>query len=370
VLGEPIDRGSRAELRGHGVASGRSASVEGAIRHARGLRPVGQNVRDNSRIGADSMRIRRGRLFWGLFLIPLGAIPLLDRAGVVDISVVPNAWQWWPLILIAIGLAILLGRSRVGLVGTVVVALALGTLGGTALASGNLVIGSVTDCASSIDGSDASSTDLSGTFTGDASTVIDLDCGSVDVAVLPGADWRVDADYRGAAPEIEQSARSLTVRTPTSDSRRQEWTITLGADAIRELEFEINAAATAATLAGATLRSVTVDMNAGDLVLDGSDATIDRLEASVNAGRMRITLDGATSGELSANAGAIDLCVPADADVRLDVEDQLTFATNLSGRGLTQNGDTWTRSGSGPAIRLSVEGNAASFTLDPERGCS
>lgn len=30
------------------------------------------------------MRIRRGLLFWGLFLIPLGGIPLLARAGTID----------------------------------------------------------------------------------------------------------------------------------------------------------------------------------------------------------------------------------------------------------------------------------------------
>jgi len=51
------------------------------------------------------------------------------------------------------------------------------------------------------------------------------------------------------------------------------------------------------------------------------------------------------------------------------VQDQLTFATNLDSRGLTESGDTWTRAGTGALIDLSIEGNAASFTLDPEGGC-
>jgi hypothetical protein len=316
------------------------------------------------------MRIRRGRLFWGLFLIPLGVIPLLDRAGIVDLGAVPTISQWWPLILIAMGVAILLGRSRVGLVGTVIVALILGTLGGTALASGSFAFGSLADCTSSL-GSEASNTTLVGTFSGAASAEVDLDCGSVAVAIAPGTGWRVDADHRGTAPEIQQSDDSLTVRTPASTgSHRQEWTITLGADAIRTLHLEINAASASATLAGAALTEANVDMNAGDLLLDGTGATIDEFSATVNAGRLRITLDGATTGDVSANAGAIDLCVPADANVTFEVDDDITFATNLSGRGLSQNGDTWTRPGPGPSIDLKVDGNAASFTLDPEGGCS
>lgn len=91
----------------------------------------------------------------------------------------------------------------------------------------------------------------------------------------------------------------------------------------------------------------------------------------MNAGRARVSLGaGSTQGSLAANAGAIDLCVPADAALVLRVPDQLTFAHNLEQRGLTRDGDTWRRAGSGgDTIDLSVNGNAASFTLDPDGGC-
>ena len=47
----------------------------------------------------------------------------------------------------------------------------------------------------------------------------------------------------------------------------------------------------------------------------------------MNAGRIRATIgSAATKGSLSVNAGSIDLCVPPEAGLRLDVEDQLTFA--------------------------------------------
>jgi hypothetical protein len=99
---------------------------------------------------------------------------------------------------------------------------------------------------------------------------------------------------------------------------------------------------------------------------------VDRLDVMLNAGRARITLGpGATTGSISVNAGAIELCVPAGAPLRLNVNDQLTFVKNLADRGLQQSGTIWHRAGSAGAslIDLTIEGNVASFTLDPNGGC-
>ena len=92
----------------------------------------------------------------------------------------------------------------------------------------------------------------------------------------------------------------------------------------------------------------------------------------MNAGRSRITLgSGPVTGNLSVNAGAIDLCVPSGSPLRIHLTDQITFAHNLDDRGLVKSGGTWTRSGSDAEslIDLTVDGAAASFTLDPEGGC-
>ena len=314
------------------------------------------------------MRIRRGLLFWGLVLIPLGVVPLLARAGTIPADLFTDHWRWWPLLLIGLGIAVLLGRSQASLIGTVIVALVLGTLGGSALASGNFWIPSIAECAGP--GGQANELDRDGAFTGGATVTVDLDCGSVDLAVEPGSGWRVHAAYRGPEPRVDATGGGLALRSPAGDGQhRQEWTVAVGADALRDLDLRVNAASASATLAGATLSRLAADMNAGDLLIDGTGAAIDRLDASVNAGRLRVILDGTTSGRLSVNAGSIELCAPASADLRLQVREQFTFATNLDGRGLTRSGDTWTRAGGGPRIDLAVEGNAASFTLDPEGGC-
>jgi hypothetical protein len=266
--------------------------------------------------------------------------------------------------------AVLLGRSQAGLVTTIVAALTLGTLGGAALASGDLWVGSLTQCAGP--GGEAEELDREGTFSGPSSVSVDLDCGSMALSTEPGSAWRAHAEYRGEAPIIDASATALALRTrDAAGVHRQDWTITAGADALTSLDIMVNAGTADATIPGVNLSRLIADMNAGDLLVDGSGASIADLDVSVNAGRMRITLGtGSTTGELSVNAGAIDLCVPQDTELRLDVEEQFTFATNLGGSGLTRSDETWTRPGtSGAVIDLDVEGNAASFTLDPEGGC-
>jgi predicted membrane protein len=56
------------------------------------------------------MRINTSNLFWGLLLIAVGVIFLLDNRGVVDAVYILRTY--WPLVLIVLGLAMLLGSTR------------------------------------------------------------------------------------------------------------------------------------------------------------------------------------------------------------------------------------------------------------------
>src|SRR4029078_626623 len=96
--------------------------------------------------------------------------------------------------------ALLLGRSQAGLIGTAVIAIVLGTLVGSALASGNLWGRGLTDRASGT--RQSSVIDREGTFEGDASVSLDLDCGSVAITTQPGSGWQGHAAYRGAEPGL------------------------------------------------------------------------------------------------------------------------------------------------------------------------
>jgi hypothetical protein len=321
--------------------------------------------------GRQNVRVRRGLLFWGLFFIPLGAVPLLVRAGVIDSNAVANAWRLWPLLLVAIGVTLILGRSRAGILGTVVAGLALGTLAGGALAAGTPWVGNVGGCGA-IGGEPDQRVDESGTFASPATVRFDLNCGSIDLGTQPGSDWRVVANYRNEPPNIVTSANSLELRSPDGFANtRQGWEVTLPVDQTSDVEITANAGSGTIDLAGATLATLSADLNAGDLRIDISEGRVSTIDAAVNAGRLRVRADGDLHGRLSANAGSLELCVPEDAALRISVEEQLTFAHNLDDRGLTRTGDVWSRDGStsGGLIDLAIEGNAANLTLDPEGGC-
>lgn len=315
------------------------------------------------------MRIRRGLLFWGLFLIPLGGIPLLSRAGALDPDMLSEAWRLWPLILVGLGVSLVLGRGQASVVGIAVAAIVFGIAGGSALASGGW-IGTFASCGDTRD--PAQTAQERGGFEGPATVVVDVRCGDVDLTTGTDTSWSVDAKYGQQAPAIDSTGTKLAVTVPDEgDIGRQEWTISLPAAGVSVLDIQANASSVNVRLPGSSIASLTADVNATDILVDASAGGLAALDVSLNAGRARITLgEGPATGSIDLNAGAVDLCVPAGASLRLSLNDQLTFAHNLRSRGLTQAGTTWTRSGSSAdAIDLRIEGNAASLTLDPEGGC-
>jgi hypothetical protein len=313
------------------------------------------------------MTVHRGYLFWGIFFVLLGGIPLLDRLGVIDAAAWGDLWRLWPLIIIAIGLAILIGRSRMAVAGTIMTALVIGLIAGGGLAAGSGFV-NFGDC---LPGSDAEMqrTSDSGQLVGGASVELNANCGELDVTAVSGDAWSLDASYRGAAPEVRAANRSLRIESPDGRSSRQEWQVQLPFERIRDLSVQMNAGSASLDVGDAQLDELRVETNAGDTLIVAEGAQIAALSVDVNAGRARITLDGPVTGELSVNAGGIDLCLPDTAALALTVEEQLTFATNLDDAGLAQDGESWTREGSGPTITLHIEGNAASLTLNPEDGC-
>ena len=313
------------------------------------------------------MRIRRGLLFSGLFLIPVGGLTLLVRGGYLDPDALTDVWQLWPLVLVGIGLAILLGRTKAAAVGTTISALVLGLIVGGWLAAGSWVGFGV--C--SEPGSDLQVFDQSGAFDGPASVRLDLRCGSLDLATEAGAGWQFRANYAGPPPIVDAPATQLELKVPEGDDvRSHDWSVRVAPDRVQDVEVRINAGNGTIRFDGASLARLGADANASDIVIAAGGAAISRLDVSVNAGRARITLGaGPTVGDLSLNAGAIDLCVPADAGLRITTNDQLTFANNLDDRGLTRNGEVWERPATGSAglIDLSIQGNAAIVQPRSER---
>lgn len=321
------------------------------------------------------MNFHRGLLFWGLALITGGAVALAAQQGYIDRDALAGAWKLWPLILVAIGLSIMLARTRVAIVGTIVAALVVGMAGGALITLGP---GAFT-CGG------PEPTDLAtqqGTFGDGVQVTLDFNCGTLDLSMADEGRWTVaSGQTAGSSAQVSSGSDRLEVRSPDHnwfDSGRQRWAVYLPKSTTYQLDVSPNAADTSLDLGGGTFTSVSVQPNAGSVFLDLTDAQVDKLDLSLNAGSASILVGGGTNvtGSLSVNAGSIDLCTEGALAIHLTVEENITFATNLDETNLAQEGNTWSYVPSYPAdtlvsvMDLHIEGNAGSFDLNPEGGCS
>lgn len=318
------------------------------------------------------MHVNRGLLFWGVALVTAGVVALAGTQGVIDTSVLVGAWRLWPLVLIAIGLSVILSRTPMAWIGTLVAALIVGIAGGALIAAGPGF--------ASCNGEPTSTDTATGEFSGPSVRVeLQLTCGELDLAMADGSGWRAETSVEGGnQPSRQGDASSLSIRSEGTglpfDRNRQEWSVQLGRDVAYELDATLNAGEARLDTSGGHFSSLQLTNNAGSTHLIVTGATIEDLNAQLNAGSLDIQADAGTelSGSLGANAGTMNLCVPADTGLRISVESSVAFSHNLDERGLAESDDTFTSANFDTAdsrIDLELHGNAATFNLNPEEGC-
>ena len=323
------------------------------------------------------MHINRGLLFWGLTLVTAGAVALAAIQGWIDLPALIDLWDYWPVILIVIGLAIVLSRTPFAVIGVIVAALVVGFAGGAAIAAG--AGGFIGDCGDVQGTADTSS----GEFTATAAEVeLTMNCGDLALGLADGSGWDAVTTTDNEPDNqisLEAGADFLRVRSETGgfpfSHDRQDWTITLGRDLEYDLSLTLNAAEGTVDLTDGTFSSINADPNAGSLDMDLSGSEVAELDINLNAGSLTLTTDAETqlAGQLSVNAGSIDLCTDPAVGLRITVDANITFSHNLDDSGLQHAGETYTSSDFATATRtidLDLDGNAASFTLNPEEGCA
>ena len=319
------------------------------------------------------MQINRGLIFWGVALVTAGAVALAIQSQLIPSDSARQAWRLWPLLLIVIGVSIIASRTAFGTIAVLLAGLVAGGLAGT------LVAGIPDGLEIGCGGEPTESVTAEGSFGTDGEVDLDLSCGELDVSTQPGTSWTVVARHGGdGEPEINSDSESLSVRAEDggfigfTDSR-QAWDVVLPTDASLRLSVDSNAASSRLDLDDADLSTLEIDANAGDVDVALPGAEVRELSVDANAGSISIEADDTTrlNGSVEMNAGSLELCIPDGVAVAITIEeDNVTFSDNLDDSGLTRDGDTWRGGGATPAVSLRVNGNAASFTLNPEGGCS
>jgi len=320
------------------------------------------------------MRVNRTFLYWGVFLLALGGAVVVVNAIGPDPAVLADVAQAWPLILVAIGIALVLRRTRFNVAGGMLAAAVPGLLLGSALAVGPSI---GWDCAPGT-GELGPAVTRQGSFDMPASVDVSTGCGRLTITTNDGQTWELEAaNSRGESPIVEASPAGLSVSSAREGHwlgawGRDAWQLTLPRTRIADLDVTVNAGEGEADLAGAEIGSLTLTTNAGKSTVDLSAARVDAITATVNAGKLSFALPGTddTAATVSINAGSADVCVPDTVGVRVRSSGALS-STDLPG--LVQRDGAWESPGYAAATHhadLTVSVNLGSLDLNPAGGCS
>lgn len=329
------------------------------------------------------MTVRRGFLYTGVFLLATGGVVLLAQAGTIDTEAVTRALSLWPLAVIAVGVGLILRRTRARLPGGVVAAAMPGLLLGGMI----VAVPDMPDLASwSTPCGDANAagavTDRQGTFAAAASVNLSLACGELIVKTAPGDSWQLATtdsrgDGRGDGAVVTDAADRLSIRSANRPhafsglDAGDTWRLSLPTGPTLDLAAEISAGKATLDLAGARLGTLRLAVNAGDASLDLAGATVSHLSVTVNAAKTTVQLPdtGDLTASLEVNAGSLLVCAPADLGLRLRGSSSLAATTY---NGLIRSGDTWTS----PAYAttkyhadVTVSANVGSVVVNPLGGC-
>ena len=251
------------------------------------------------------MHVNRGLLGWGVFFVVAGAVPLLVQSGAVDPAVVRNVWQLWPLVLIGIGLGLILQRTKLAVVGGLVVSITFGLLVGGWFAVGWSGIGGFGACG--INGSGSGGDPFptqSGAFAGEARVDLSLSCGDMTVTSAQGNAWTVSGTSDGAEPPTITAGEDLKVESPHHQGfdfgHAAAWQVTLPTGVPVRLDLTGNAGSIEARLGAMQVPDLEASINAGSATLDlGQVSSLSRIDISANAGSLSLTLP-APAGTLAA----------------------------------------------------------------------
>jgi hypothetical protein len=286
-----------------------------------------------------------------VLLIGLGTALLLSNLGVITLSWL-TLIQFWPVVLILIGLDIAFGgRSAAGSVVVALVALAVvfgvifwsGFLGNTVGEPNTTVAG---EFAHEIADANALRVEL------------DLGMGDIEVGALDGGVQAVSGNYRTDSQlQIEDSYRVEDgTGIFTIEQNSNNW---FGGMSGGEIDL---------LLTNALPLDLSIDAGMGALRLDLSDLILTNVSVDGGMGSIQMTLPDGQSYQVNIDAGmgSMDIDLPEDAEIRI-VYDSGVGSLNIDNDRFTENDDgIWETEGytQGSGIEINIDSGMGSVNFD------
>ena len=215
------------------------------------------------------MNVNRRWLYGGVFFIALGAVLLAGQGDAVDGDVIAQAARLWPVLVIALGVGLLLRRTRFSVAGGVIAAAVPGLVLGGMLVAAPVAVAEVGPACNDVQPTSLASRE--GSFDGAASVDLRLRCGDVTVTTGSGSTWSLDAgNGSGTAAVVDATADRLSVASsfagrPFGFVRGSDvWRLTLPVANRLDLAATVEAGRGRFDLAGAELGTVELVVNAGE----------------------------------------------------------------------------------------------------------
>jgi hypothetical protein len=246
-----------------------------------------------------------GLSVFGPFLfIGLGIVLLLQQLGMIQWSIWDIAFRFWPLLVIAVGLDILVARrSFLGAVAGLVILLAL-LVGGIYLMGPGPTRGTV-----------ISSEKVSYPLEGASSAEYDLNSGAgkIQIGPLPAASASVIEGTLGQTISGSVTADHKLSNGKAVVSIQSNWPRTYVFSRGDEFLWDLS-------LARKIPLDVRLNMGAGEIIADLADLSPTSVDVKIGAGHLSLGLPsgGDLDVKISIGVGAAEISVPADASISVE----------------------------------------------------
>ncbi len=282
----------------------------------------------------DERRHYRGGFVWPIILIGAGIVFLLNNLGLVSWDVWQTLWRLWPLVLIAIGLDLLVGRRfplgsvLLGLVLVVVLVLAVQGAVPVAVNASSLSVDRTETISEDLNGNDKATVEIG--FGAGSLNLNALSEGS-ELLIQGTADLsrneRLNKSYsgsNGAATFGLKSEGSWSVGPEVMGASEKSWDLGLNRDIPLDLRVGSGAGRSTLDLTGLNVHSLDLNGGVGQVTV--------KLPA---AGRYPVTIDG--------GVGQIVIIIPQGLGARIVTDGGLGGVTTEGE--FRKSGDTYTTAG-------------------------